>query len=131
MANYNERVFARITFIVAWATFKREKVMTRAIDAHLQKFLAESCNEHGILVSNIHVGSFFVYTKVQCPPKEAPSKVIQLLKGTSSRLLRSNFPRLSEPPFTESLWEKGYFIATIGEFVKNELREFLGLPLAP
>jgi len=130
MADYNERVIARLTYHIGWATYKRQDVLSKAVCAHLEKFLVEKCLAYGIIIGKIHARSRFVYVSAQCPPKEAPAKVVQLLKGASSRVLRADYPHLFEPPLSESLWERGYYIATTGEFCGDELRKFLGLPPA-
>jgi len=131
MPEYNARVVARLTYHIGWATYKRQKVLSEGICTHLKEILAEKCLTYGIALDEIHANSYFVYIIAQCPPKEAPSKIVQIIKGASARILRVDYPHLFEPPLSESLWEKGYYIATSGEFDGDELRKFLGLPPAP
>ena len=65
---------------------------------------------------------------VSVPPSYAPSEVMHILKGNTSRQLRLVFPFL-KTIIRDSLWADGYYVATVGEkgnwsvveaYVKNQ-----------
>ena len=63
---------------------------------------------------------------VQIKPSVTISKVVQLFKGGSSKIIRSEFPELEEFLWGDSFWGDGYFAETVGkldrEIVKNTFK---------
>jgi putative transposase len=51
---------------------------------------------------------------VVVPPQLAPAKLVAFLKGRSSRMLQRDFPHLRKRYWTQHLWARGYFCATVG-----------------
>ena len=51
---------------------------------------------------------------VVAPPQLAPAKLVQFLKGRSSRMLQHDFPHLRKRYWGQHLWARGYFCATVG-----------------
>ena len=58
--------------------------------------------------------------------------VVQIFKGGTSRVIRTEFPELEEFLWGDSLWADGYFAETIGqvdeEVVKKYIRKHLKAP---
>ena len=56
----------------------------------------------------------------------SPSKLVQFIKGRSSRLLQREFPELRKRYWGQHLWARGYFCAsavdeqTIREYIENQ-----------
>ena len=55
-----------------------------------------------------------VHVLINYPPKVPISKLVNSLKGVSSRLLRKEFPVLSNNYFKGVLWSPSYFAASCG-----------------
>jgi putative transposase len=55
---------------------------------------------------------------IQINTKETVSKVVNLLKGGSSKVIREEFPELEEFLWGDSFWCDGYFAESVG--TKNE-----------
>ncbi len=53
-----------------------------------------------------------VHNLVNYPPKVAVAKLVNSLKGVSSRLLKKNHPELSKWYWSGTLWSPGYFAAS-------------------
>jgi REP-associated tyrosine transposase len=51
---------------------------------------------------------------VVVPSQVAPAKLVQFLKGRSSRLLQAEFPHLRKRYRSQHLWTRGYLCATVG-----------------
>ena len=51
---------------------------------------------------------------VVAPPQLAPAKLVQFLKGRSSRMLQRDFPHLRKRYWGQHLWARGCFCATVG-----------------
>ena len=55
----------------------------------------------------------------------APSKLVQYLKGRSSRLLQEQFPELQKRYWGQHLWARGYFCATVGSVTEEMIRNYI------
>ena len=55
-----------------------------------------------------------VHLLMVVPPQLAPAKLVQFLKGRSSRMLQAEFPHLRKKYWGQHLWARGYFCATVG-----------------
>ena len=62
---------------------------------------------------------------IQISPKESVAYVAQLLKGGTSRVLRSEFPDLEEFLWGDSLWADGYFAESVGVSDERMIRRYI------
>ncbi len=62
---------------------------------------------------------------IQIPPNQTIAKVIQILKGGTSRIIRKEFPDLEEFLWGDSLWADGYFVETVGRANESTMREYI------
>ncbi len=66
-----------------------------------------------------------IHILVSCPPQLSPSKVMQYLKGRSSRLLQDEFPHLKTRYWGRHLWARGYFCATSGAVTQEQIKDYI------
>ena len=66
-----------------------------------------------------------VHMLIQIRPRESVSKVVQLLKGGSSRVLRAEIPKLEEFLWGDSFWADGYFAETVGKTNEEVIRKYI------
>jgi putative transposase len=62
---------------------------------------------------------------VSCPASLAPSKIVQYLKGRSSRLLQEHFPELRKRYWGQHLWASGYYCATVGAVTEETIKTYI------
>jgi putative transposase len=55
----------------------------------------------------------------------APSKIVQYLKGRSSRLLQEEYDELKKKYWGQHLWARGYFCATVGSVTEETVRKYI------
>ncbi len=69
-----------------------------------------------------------IHMLVEVPPRYAPAKVVQILKGISSRRLRQEFLDVIQRYIWKegTLWAIGYYVGSVGDGVTTELiREYI------
>jgi putative transposase len=66
-----------------------------------------------------------VHLLVQLPPKESVSHAVQLMKGGTSRVIRTEFPELDEFLWGNSLWADGYFAESVGQVTEARMRAYI------
>ena len=55
----------------------------------------------------------------------APAKIVQYLKGRSSRLLQDEFPSLHKRYWGQHLWGRGYFCGTVGAVTEEMIKKYV------
>ncbi|MFZ2463327.1 MAG: IS200/IS605 family transposase, partial [Caldibacillus thermoamylovorans] len=85
----------------------------------------QGCEARGITILQGSVGKDHIHLLISCPPSLAPSKIMQYLKGRSSRLLQDEFPELKKRYWGQHLWARGYFCATVGNVSEEIIRNYI------
>ena len=62
---------------------------------------------------------------VRIKPNISVSKAVQLFKGGSSKVIRSEFPELEEFLWGDSFWADGYFAKTAGKFDLAVIKKYI------
>lgn len=66
-----------------------------------------------------------VHILVQISPRESVADVVKILKGGTSRIIRSEFPELEEFLWGDSFWADGYFAETVGKVDEEVVRKYI------
>jgi|SRR5690625_2572382 len=82
--------------LVIWVTKYRCKVLKRNIVIRARKLIRQGCEARNITILQESVGNDHIHLLISCPPSFVPSKIMQYLKGRSSRLLQDGFPELKK-----------------------------------
>ena len=108
----NRNVVYSCKYHVVWCSKYRRKVLIHPIDERLKKILQETISEHGSKLIEMEVMPDHVHLLVECDPQFGIHRLVKLLKGKSSRILRQELPSLrSRLP---TLWTNSYFVSTVG-----------------
>jgi len=54
-----------------------------------------------------------------------PSKIVGLLKGYSSRIVRREFPALAKRTGRDQLWTSAYYVGTAGQVSAETIRRYI------
>ncbi|WP_144879971.1 MULTISPECIES: IS200/IS605 family transposase, partial [Paenibacillus] len=90
-----------------------------------RELIRQGCEARRIGILQGSVGKEHIHLLLSCPPSLAPSKVVQYLKGRSSRLLQEEFPELKKRYWGQHLWARGYFCATVGNVTEEMIRNYI------
>jgi REP-associated tyrosine transposase len=119
MANTNDFrtgrhcVFALHVHLV-FVTKYRRKVLTEAAHETLRDLFARLCQEFEARLVEANGEDDHVHLLVEYPPKVALSKLVNSLKGVSSRRLRQLHPEIVQRYYKGVLWSSSYFAASCG-----------------
>ena len=114
-----------IKYHVVWSTKYRYKILKGAIGYRLRDLLKQGCETQGITVVQGNITQDHVHILISCPPSIAPSKVVQYLKGRSSKLIQDEFPELKKRYWGQHLWARGYFCATVGSVTEETIKAYI------
>ena len=99
-----------------WVTKYRRKILNKGVGAYLKIKLREISKYHPeIIIREIGIDKDHLHIQMVIPPKYAVSRIIQKMKSSTSRCLRTKFDFLKEVYWgTGSIWSTGYFVSTVG-----------------
>lgn len=124
---HNNNVTYRCHYHVVWCPKYRRKVITSLdpkldnppidgdpgpVDERLKQIIREVCKETGNDILELETMPDHVHLLVDCDPQYGINKLVRLIKGRTSRYLRSEFPSLKRR--LPTLWTNSYFVATVG-----------------
>jgi putative transposase len=114
-----------IQYHLVWVTKYRYHVLRGEVAKRARELILQSCLSRDIKIIKGHVSKDHIHILVSCPPRLSPSKVMQYLKGRSSRLLQEEFPHLKKRYWGRHLWARGYFCATVGAVTQEQIKEYI------
>lgn len=92
------------------------------IETRLKQIIGEVVAEFGGMVIEVETMPDHVHLLVELPPQVAVSKLVQILKGRSSRRLRQEFAHLAR---MKCLWSPSWFVCTVGGAPLEVVRRYV------
>ncbi|QST02527.1 IS200/IS605 family transposase (plasmid) [Pontibacillus sp. ALD_SL1] len=108
----NKNVVYSCKYHVVWCPKYRRKVLIDGVDERLKVILQEVAEKLDSEIIEMEIMEDHVHLLVDVDPQFGINKLIKKMKGTSSRLLREEFPWLKSR--IPSLWTNSYFVSTVG-----------------
>jgi putative transposase len=114
-----------IQYHFVWVTKYRYPVLRGEVSERVRELIRQSCMSREIRILKGHVAKDHIHLLLSCPPSLSPSKVMQYLKGRSSRMLQQEFSHLRKRYWGQHLWARGYFCSTTGEITTAQIQEYI------
>ena len=93
-----------LKYHVIWVTKYRYKILRGDIAERARDLIRQICAAREVTIIRGAVSPDHVHILVGAPPQLAPSKLVQFIKGRSSRLLQQEFPALRKRYWGQHLW---------------------------
>jgi putative transposase len=103
-----------IKYHVIWVTKYRYKVLRGRIAERARDVIRQICAARDVVIVRGSVSPDHIHMLLSAPPHLSPAKLVQYIKGRSSRRLQQEFPELGKRYWGQHLWARGYFCATVG-----------------
>jgi len=129
MENYRASAHTRfdIKYHFVWTTKYRKAVLAGEVGIRLRELVREICRTNEIEILQGHVSRDHVHVLVSAPPNMSPSKIMQYIKGKTSRKLMMEFRHLNRQFWGRHMWARGYFVATSGNVTDEVIQEYIRL----
>ena len=114
-----------IKYHVVWITKYRYKVLRGRIAERARDLIRQACEARDVLIVRGAVSPDHIHMLLSAPADLAPAKLVQYIKGRSSRRLQDEFPELRKRYWGQHLWARGYFCATVGTVDEQTIREYI------
>ncbi len=100
----------------------RRKLLIGKLKKRLEQLIKQKAQEHNLKILELQIMPEHVHLFIQGTPNLAPNKIVGDIKGTSSRILRQEFPELLKMP---TLWTRSYFVSTAGNVSKFVIQKYI------
>ena len=108
---------------MVWCPKYRRSVLVEGVDERLKSIILEVAETTGSEVIEMEIMPDHVHLLVECDPQFGINKLIRMMKGRSSRYLRSEFPWLKSR--IPSLWTNSYFVSTVGGTTLDVVKQYI------
>ena len=117
----------RLKYHLVWVPKYRKRALKGQIAIRLKELFFQCAKVNQWYIEELEIMPDHIHMLIQVKPDIALSKIVQLFKGGSSRIIRKEFPKLEEFLWGDSFWADGYFAETVGiaqeEMIKRYIQE--------
>jgi putative transposase len=113
------------TYHIVWITKYRYPVLIGDIALRVRDLVRQICQENQVEIIRGTVSNNHVHVYVSVPPFLSISKLVQLLKGKTSRKVQQEFPELKKKYWGQHFWAIGYFVRTTGNVTDEMIKEYI------
>ncbi len=110
---------------IVWTTKYRYRVLQGRIAERAREIIRQCCKSMNVNIVNGSIGKEHIHLLVSIPPSLSISKLVQQLKGKTSRVLLNEYRDLKKRYWGQHLWSSGYFCRTVGTVTKNTIIDYI------
>ena len=127
MGDYHHSAHAvwDIKYHLVWITKYRYKILSGEVGERARDLLRQMAAAREVRIIRGAVSPDHIHMLVVVPPQMAPAKLVQFLKGRSSRMLLHECPHLRKRYWGQHLWARGYFCATVGAVDEQTVMQYI------
>ncbi len=103
----------------------RKPVLQDAVGRRVRELVRQICQAHDVAIVKGHIRPDHVHLLLSVPPKMAPSRVMQLIKGKTSIKLLQEYRHLRKAFWGRHVWARGYFVATSGNVTDEVIAKYI------
>lgn len=111
---------------LVFVTKYRKAVLTKDMLTSLKTYFEKVCLDFECKIEEFNGEKDHVHLLVTYPPKVSISKLVNSLKGVSSRRLRADYPKeISKVYWKGVLWSPSYFAGSVGGAPISVLKQYI------
>jgi putative transposase len=119
----NLNVVYSCKYHVIWCPKYRRSVLVKGIDVRLKEIIQAVATDCKSEILELEVMPDHVHLLVEVDPQFGIHRLIKLMKGRSSKLLREEFPWVKSR--LPTLWTNSYFVSTIGGAPLEVVKQYI------
>lgn len=114
-----------IAYHFVWIPKYRRRILIGDVQKATKEAIEMCCITHGFTLLALETDGDHVHCFVSAPPKDSPAKIVGILKGYSSRMVRQQFPELAKKTGNDQLWTSAYYVGTAGSVSSETIRRYI------
>ena len=108
---------------VIWCPKYRRKVLVGLPAQRLKEIIQQTITEYKAELIELEVMPDHVHLLVEVDPQFGIHRLVKLIKGRSSRLLRNEFKQIKSR--LPTLWTNSYFVVTVGGAPLSIIKQYI------
>ena len=127
MAEYRRSAHAvyDLKYHVVWIAKYRYKVLTGRVAERTRDLIRQICETRDVTIVRGSVSPDHIHMLLSAPADLSPAKLVQYIKGRSSRRIQDEFPEIRKRYWGQQLWARGYFCATVGAVDEETIKKYI------
>ena len=114
-----------LKYHIVWISKYRKVVFAGEKSERLRELIRMVCVKNEVEILAGHISKDHVHLLVSAPPHLSVSKLIQYIKGYTSRKLLQEYRDLNKEFWGQHLWARGYFVASSGNVTDEVILEYI------
>jgi putative transposase len=114
-----------IKYNIVWITKYRKPVLGKEIGNRVRDLIRMICTSLDVEIVKGHISRDHVHLMVSVPPYVAVSRLVQRMKGLTSRKLLQENRGLNKAFWGRHLWGRGYFVASTGNVTEEIISRYI------
>ena len=110
---------------IIWIPKYRKKVLTGQVATRARDVLRQIAMEHELDIISGKISKDHIHMFIGYRPTQNVSKIVQWLKGISSRILLSEFAYLRKQFWGRHLWARGYLAVSSGTITDEMIQQYI------
>ena len=114
-----------LKYHIVFCTKYRYRILTDQVTTRARELMREICQANYVDIVSGSMSPDHVHLLLSVPPSVSVSKIIQYIKGKSSRKLLQEFDALKKRYWGQHLWARGYFAVTVGNVNSEDVQRYI------
>lgn len=110
---------------LVWITKYRKSILVGEIAIRIRDIIRQTCEKLGIQIIRGNVSPDHIHIFASIPPYYPVSKIIQNLKGRSSRIIQQELSQIRKEYWGRHFWGIGYFCVTSGNVTDEMIIRYI------
>lgn len=110
-----------IKYHFVWIPKYRKDILTGEIKNRIAQLFKEISRVYEFEIDTMEIMEDHVHIFLSAPPKYGPSKIVEIMKSQSAKVIFKEFPQLKKQLWGGEFWSDGYFVRTVGDKVTAEI----------
>lgn len=110
---------------LVWIPKYRKKILIGPVAVRVRDLIRQIAMEHDITILSGKVSREHIHVFISYHPHQNVSKIVQWLKGASSRVLLQEFPNLRKQLWGRHVWARGYLAVSFGTITDEMIQEYI------
>ena len=108
---------------IIWCTKYRRSVLSPEIQERLKALIVNQQDAYGYIVREVESMPDHIHLLVSVSPDISVTSVVAKIKGSTAKILRSEFPELKRK--LPCLWTRSKFVASVGTVTLDVLKQYV------
>lgn len=110
---------------LVFVTKYRRKLFSKSALKDLREIFGSICNDFEATLKECDGEKDHIHLLVEYHPKVSVSKIVNSLKGVSSRMIRQKYPKIRRYLWNGSLWSSSYFAGSCGGAPLSIIKDYI------